>query len=61
MSETNTVTCSTTPHMIQEPPLHQGNPQHQKNKKNLHTKAPNKLQCQPNLMGRRNSKQQVRC
>ena len=40
MSETNTVTCSTAPHMIQEPPLHQGNPQHQKNfKKNLHTKA----------------------
>ena len=33
MSETNTVTCSTAPHMIQEPRLHQGNPQHQKNKK----------------------------
>ena len=32
MSETNTVTCSTAPHMIQEPPLHQGNPQHQKKK-----------------------------
>ena len=46
MSETNTVTCSTAPHMIQEPPLHQGNPQHQK-KENLHTKAPNKPQCQP--------------
>ena len=33
MSQTDTVTCSTAPHMIQEPPLHQGNPQHQKKKK----------------------------
>ena len=43
MSETNTVTCSTAPHMIQELPLHQGNPQHQKNKKK------NKKICTPKL------------
>ena len=47
------------PHMIEEPPLHHRKPP--TTKKNPHTKAPNKPQCQPNLMGKRSGEQQVRC
>ena len=47
MSETNTVTRSTAPHMIQEPSLHQGNPQHQKNKKKHQSSQQTSMPTQP--------------
>ena len=47
MSETNTVTCSTALHMIQERPLHQGNPQHQKKKSTHQSSQQTSMPTQP--------------